>query len=333
MIVLRKPAIKISDINKGRLKMFVNKGLLSNTSPDEVCTNHQKIYDFIMTYTNPETQKSYLQTLIDSLKRVDKISPELEEIIRDYATNAYNLSKKNDESYKTNEVKEKRSELMAFTYEKLCEIMNELTIKFDLHSLDPSNASPFTMSEHMILVALNMNLRQAPLRSEISDMMFVDLGVKDTADKYDFKDDLNYLIRDVDGSYRYHLYKYKTKGIYGDRSIYIKSEALTKFLDKSFKLLPRKYLIGSVDPDKPYRYAKYLKLLKKYFGSGFGCDHLRSIYISEFMRYNPTIKARELLADSMLHNIVSQSLYYDKRPKGHIDRLPTPSQDVKCSAE
>jgi hypothetical protein len=121
------------------------------------------------------------------------------------------------------------------------------------------------------------------------------------------------------------LHRYKTRGTYGDKSLKLKNVILKKFLDKSFKMYPRQYLLGI---DKPMGYSLFSNILKRSFGSGMGTDMLRSIYISEFIKSNPTIKMREELANQMLHSVASQQLFYDKKDKDHVDKLPTPKQDT-----
>jgi len=318
-MLLKKAPTTQSKAHSQRLKMFVNKDIIKDTTPEAVFKNHKELHDFILTYKNLETRKGYLQTVIDSLKRLKKPTEEQLKLIQKYATEAYELAKLNKEAYKDNKnTVLARVELSGVDYDKLCSVMDELTTKME--------DGEITSKEHLLLVILNMNLRQAPLRSEISNMRYLDLSnPEDKKIKLDKNE--NYLVKNEIGQYHYILHKYKTKGMYGDKTIKIKNTILKDFLNKSFKLYPRKFLVGT--GDKPIKYTGYLTLLRWAFGVGIGADMIRSVYITEFMRHNPSIKAREELAASMLHSTASQELFYNKLPDDHVNRLPVPRQDIR----
>lgn len=306
---LKAPPKVMSKIHEKRLQTFVSKNLIKDATPNEVYACHEKLYEYIMSFDNIETRKGYLQTLIDSLKRVDKSDVVL---IQKYATEAYELTKQTKENYSTNTPSKKYD----MTYDKLCSVMNELTERF--------NSVDTTTREHNLLISLNMNLRHPPLRSEICDMAFVDLN---KSPEFEFKNDANYLIKNKN-AYHIKLHKYKTKGIYGVKTIEITNENLIGFLDKSFEKAPRQYLLANESPDKPLNYKNYLSVLKWGLGPGIGCDAMRSIYISEFMKSEPSMKAKQELADKMGHSVASQQLFYLKVKNGDKTVLPKPIQDI-----
>lgn len=282
-----------------RLTTFKNKGLINSIDMNDIYYNHEKIYKHIQEYENKSTANSYLQSLIDAMKRATVDDDTRKQTIINYAQKAYDLSRMISESYKDNKPLKTRIKLNTdYDYDKLYRIMEKLSEKFEDHKETPK--------EHKILLVLKLNLLTPPLRSEISNMR-VGTSSQTIAEPHQQE---NYIVKD-DAKYNYVIKNYKTKTRYGDRIIPI-SDTLTEFLDASLGRYPRAFLLCGDNPDEPLRYGRYITLLYSYFGRGFGCDLFRSIYITHALNKNISYLERETLAKKMLHSVNSQMLFYNK---------------------
>jgi hypothetical protein len=172
--------------------------------------------------------------------------------------------------------------------------------KFDQGTIDKE--------EHTLLIILALNVLQPPIRSEYTDMRVV--YESETRDPTK-----NYLVKTGVKSkkpWAYLLNDYKTVKTYGIQRIVIE-RPLQQFLTKSFKLLPRDYVLSSRDdPASALGYGAFRGLTQKYLGDGAGVDQFRSSYVSKFLEQHPSEAEKEALAKRMLTSTDQINLSYRK---------------------
>ena len=134
------------------------------------------------------------------------------------------------------------------------------------------------------------------------------------------KNNKNYLVK-VGDKYVVHLRSYKMAWKKGDALIEF-NESLTQAIDDTLELLPRKYLLSSVnDPNKPLGDSGLQKKITDIFG--FGVSTLRKIYGSHwFKKWGGNKKKLTVLAEQMLHDPKTFFDHYLKFVEGDVGYFP-----------
>eukprot|EP00732_Lithocolla_globosa_P002089 Lithocolla_globosa_v1_NODE_1254_length_2729_cov_194.569933.p1 type:complete len:325 gc:universal NODE_1254_length_2729_cov_194.569933:878-1852(+) len=212
------------------------------------------------------------------------------------------------------------------------EFLTRLIMKIFLKSnrLKPSfDSAKISIKDHMLIVALALNILQPPLRSETANMEVIYRDDK-------IEENKNYLIKSGSKSkkpWEFFLQDYKTVKASGEQRLEIRPE-LKSFLVKSFKILPRKYvLVKPSDINQPLLYRNWLTMIQDSLGPSTGIDTMRSAYVSQYLKGNPSQKEVEGLARMMLTSSEQLLSTYNKHDDKKPVSLPNPDKVAEKSVD
>ena len=166
---------------------------------------------------------------------------------------------------------------------------------------------------------------QPPLRDDY-------YSVQIHKEKADLPTTINYLIHGSDGMYTFFL-NYDKMINKKKACIYKWSEQLSKIVNHSLKMFPRKYLLVDSEggPLKKNNVTQMMYRIFKNEGKRISLYNFRSAYITDFYSGNNTLKDKHDLAEKMRNTRGIAEKYYQKIIKDddklniHIDELgPVP---------
>lgn len=283
---------------------------------EQLTTHQTSLYNMLLKqlYYNYEIQPTYKQFLINHysdiielINNYKKWSPNTKQSIFFMLSKVYKLLNKENVAKETSQEgfklkqqieEDKAQNIMtnkeAFSYiphEELISLFNELE---------------FNKDNHYKKLLLGLVLLQPPLRSnfyitcQIIDNILLNNGV----DNY-------LLINDKDCYYIVNNDKI-SKHANRNKLIHIKNKKLINLLKQSIKYFPRVYLLETKKGGKLTE-EQLLKLLRSTTHQPLiNISMMRSNYITWYYQHNPSLKAREELADQMRHQASTGHLNYNK---------------------
>lgn len=171
----------------------------------------------------------------------------------------------------------------------------------DIKNLEYSyRQQDYASSEHLLIALYAL---QPPRRNTDYLKMKIVNDIEETDDENNFLilKEKQFLIND-----------YKTRKQHGTYITEI-NPMLYKIIIDNLRKNPRSYLIVKSNGqiyDTSTSYGNKLKsIFMRYLNANLGSSDLRHLYITEFLRKNPSVQARKILADQMGHNILTQLNY------------------------
>ena len=229
------------------------------------------------------------QSIFFLLSKVYKLLNK-DNIAKETSQEGFNLKKKIEEDKKQNLMNNKE----AFAYiphEELINIFNNLEINRE---------------NHFKKLLLGLVLLQPPLRSnfyitcQIIDNILLNNGVD------------NYLL--INNKECYYIVNNDKISKHANRTkiININNKKLINLIKQSIKYFPRVYLLENNKGGKLSE-EQLLKLIRKATGQPLiNISMIRSNYITWYYKHNPSLKAREELAEQMRHQASTGHLNYNK---------------------
>lgn len=156
---------------------------------------------------------------------------------------------------------------------------------------------------NMVGLSILLNVLHPPMRNQLYDLPIVQYG-----SDVPYEETPNYTYRDVDG--RWHIVirmEQKQKINMNDDMI---SPEMSKIIDHSIKMYPRKYLISSWIKDINLSEGTIRNNLGE-MNPSLGVDVFRHSYIIDFYNTKKSYKDRKNLARMMLHSINTADMIYD----------------------
>jgi hypothetical protein len=172
---------------------------------------------------------------------------------------------------------------------------------------------PKTETDYRNFMLLNLMLRELPTR--LGNFHNVNIIEDEPLDKIkDLSKDKNYIIANSDDDiYVFVFNKYKTAKYYG---------TITHLIDNPTNIELLKHYFETYDPITTFLCQSNNKALsqnaigkglsdisKKMFGKMLSVDMIRHIYITNFLKDNPKLKEKMILADLCGHSVETQNLY------------------------
>jgi len=250
--------------------------------------NIKEVSEYIETKDNPKTRNTYycaLKSFLDYHKKKilsSKIALEIKK-----------LSQEIQQKLGDQELLKGRKH---FTTYELNKLLDDLKI---IYEKDKTNNRA-----NLAHLALALYVRQPPNRNIYSKMLFK--RSTSCSNWVDLENKQIVINRD------------KISKHIGGARITLTPEIYDIIID-SLESYPREYILAKHNnPDKPLEYKALYNILKK-IDKQLNIDSLRSSYITEFYKTNPTINQKNELATIMRHNRATQETFYNKTPSTEIN--------------
>lgn len=263
------------------------------------------------------TRKNYITAIVVMLKALGE-----DDLYDRYTALMDMISKKVEDKYDENEKTEKQKDNWV-DYIEILKLLNKYkTLTRPLFRKDKddlTNKEKDLIQQHLVLY-LYSGKAFPIIRNDFADMKIVD-------DKDKLEDKKNYLvISNNKRSMRFQLNEFKTKNsktnIDKPFIIQIKDAELKSLIRKWIDIANSEYLLINLSgnqykdkgtPMSPNGITKYLqKIFMKHLNKKISTSLLRSIYITNKYKNNPTIKEKKELAQDMLHSKPTAESVYNK---------------------